>query len=127
MRVATAALTAVALLLACTIGGVRTLHDSDNAKTVTLSPGQHLRVELNANQSTPYQWVVRTAPDPAVLTPTGDPTYIPGNTDRVGAPGHEVFEFQAVASGTTAIELRYERISPEGQSLSTWSVTVTVR
>lgn len=122
------ALVLAALLLACTgAGGDRTLRESDNGKTVTLSVGQHLRIELNSNQSTPYRWVVQAAPDAAVLTPAGESTYLPSRSDKIGAPGHEVFEFQAVAPGTTTIVLAYERLGPAPQAAGSWSATVTVR
>lgn len=123
-----AALVAVTLLLSCTgARGDRTLREADNGKTAILSAGQHLRVELVSNHSTPYRWVLRSAPDAAVLTPVGDSSYIPSKSGRVGAPGHEVFEFQAVAPGTTTIAVAYERLGPDPQTLNSWSTTVTVR
>lgn len=122
------ALVMAALLLACSGDrGDRTLRESDNGQTVTVSVGQHLRIELNSNQSTPYRWVVRTAPDAAVLIPVGEPTYLRSKSDKLGAPGHEVFEFQAVAPGTTTIALAYERLGPTPQEAGSWSAVVAVR
>lgn len=123
-----AGLLAAGLLVACAgAGDDRILRESDTGKAATLTAGQHLRIELDSDQSIPYRWVVRSAPAAAVLTPVGDSSYIPSKSGWIGAPGHEVWEFQAEAPGTTTNVLSYEYLGPTPQTARSWSVTVTVR
>lgn len=119
---------ALALVVACTGGGSElTLREADNGAVVTVDAGQRLRVVLKSNQSTPYRWVMRSAPSDRVLIQMGDASYLPGSTGKIGEPGHEVWEFQAVASGTTTIGLSYESLGTEPRPIGSWSATVTVR
>lgn len=96
-------------------------------RDVTLSVGDTLKVSLGANHSTPYRWT----PDPkiadgAVLTQTGH-EYVRGSTDRVGAPGTEVWTFTASTAGTTTLVADYGSIVGDAPPTCTFTANVAVR
>lgn len=103
------------------------LDETADGTTVTLTAGQRLRVVLESNPSTGYTWVVATAPNAAVLVPAGEPFTVPAASDLLGAPGYQVFDFVAVAAGTTSVGLRYEHPTTGDPPANTWGVTVTVQ
>jgi predicted secreted protein len=105
------------------------LTESDNGTTVSVGVGARVRVVLESNASTGYSWVVTTAPDPAVVVATGEPFYAaPATSSLLGVSGHQVFDFEAVAAGTTTLQLAYQRTTaPPEAPAATWSVTLTVR
>lgn len=103
------------------------LKQSVITRDVTLSVGDTLKVSLGANHSTPYRWT----PDPkiadgAVLKQTSH-EYIRANTDRVGAPGTEVWTFTASHAGKTTIVAGYGPIVGDAAPSCTFTATVTVR
>lgn len=114
-------------LVGCT--GVRPdvrLTEADDGATVTVDPGDRIRIVLESNASTGYSWVVDVAPSTAVLTPVGE-FYVPAASDLLGAPGVQVFDFEAIAAGSTSMTLSYERIGTGEPAEGSWSVNVTVK
>jgi inhibitor of cysteine peptidase len=103
------------------------LDESDNGAAVTLKPGDRVRVVLESNASTGFAWIEASAPAAAVLVPVGEPFYVASSSGLLGAPGHQVFDYQAVAAGTTSVSLDYERAFESVPPASTWSVNVTVQ
>ncbi len=102
------------------------LGDTDSGTTVTVAAGDRIRIVLESNASTGYSWVVATAPSASVLVPVGDPFYVPAASDLLGAPGYQVFEYRAVAAGSTSIALNYVRTGTAEPPADTWNVSVTV-
>ncbi len=96
----------------------------DNGKDVQLRPGDELTVTLESNASTGFRWVLVEKPDPAILELAGS-DYIAATTDLLGAPGEEVWRFEAVESGETILELSYQRASGE-TSGRPFSISVNV-
>jgi inhibitor of cysteine peptidase len=84
----------------------------DSGKEVQLHPGQEMIVTLESNASTGFRWVLVAKPDSDVLKLAGS-EYVAATTDLLGAPGEEVWTFEAVAAGKTALELSYQRASGE--------------
>jgi inhibitor of cysteine peptidase len=104
------------------------LTEANAGAAVTVNAGTRVRVVLESNASTGYSWKVSTAPDATVLTSLGEPYYVPPVTTLLGASGHQVFDFVAVAPGTTSLQLAYERTTtPPESPASSWSVTLTVQ
>jgi inhibitor of cysteine peptidase len=99
------------LLLILVVGGAALLLAgpptySDETTTITAAPGSDFAIRLASNATTGYRWELLTAPDPAVVTLRGS-RYDGPDAPLVGAGGHEVWTFHAVAPGQTTIGLRY--------------------
>ena len=84
------------------------LAEEDNGSQVQLVPDQKLLVSLASNPTTGYSWQVEPL-DEQVLKQLGEPTFKPEATDKMGAPGLEVFEFQAVGPGQVTLNMGYSR------------------
>ncbi len=104
------------------------LKQSAITRDVTLSVGDTLKVTLGSNHTTPYRWT----PDPKI----GDPTivkqasheYVRPHTDRVGAPGSEVWTFTALKAGTTTIVTGYASfVGSDTSPTCTFTANVTVQ
>lgn len=102
------------------------LTEADSGTTVTVDRGDRIRVVLESNASTGYSWVVDAAPSSTVLRLVGE-FYVPATSDLLGAPGVQVFDFEAIAMGSTSLSLSYERTSNGEPAEGAWSVNVTVR
>ena len=103
------------------------LDESDSGTAVTVDVGDLVRVVLESNASTGFTWVVASAPAAAVLVPVGEPFYVASTSGLVGAAGYQVFDYQAVAAGSTSVALSYLRTFESVPPASAWSVGVTVR
>ncbi len=97
------------LLSACGGGGatgpenVYIADEADNGQTVTMAVGDMLQLMLAENPTTGYTWAIVTN-DEAVLAPSGEPAY-EVESDAIGAGGTKTFMFQAVAPGTSLLQL----------------------
>jgi inhibitor of cysteine peptidase len=99
------------LLLILGVGGAALLLGgpptySDETTPITAAPGSDFAIRLGSNPTTGYRWELRTPPDGGVVT-LRDSRYDGPDAQLVGAGGHEVWTFHAVAPGTTTIGLRY--------------------
>lgn len=105
-----AALVACVLLLVSNsiAADVSTLTEAQNGKSVVVAKGASIVVSLESNPSTGYVWQVGKN-DNTVLKLIGAPAFEPGVNQMPGAPGHQLFKFEAVATGSDAIELGYVR------------------
>jgi inhibitor of cysteine peptidase len=124
---AIAAFLVVVLATACGSSGQVELTAADDGRQIELNSGQTLVVSLESNPSTGYSWE-RAPTEDQILQQAGEPEFREGRPGVVGAPGQQVFRFQATATGTTKLDLVYHRpweqeAKPEG----TFSVTVVVR
>lgn len=93
--------------------------------TVALRRGQLLTIRLVGNPTTGYQWE-RVAGGEPVLTPQGEPRYLP-ESGRVGAGGTYSFTFLATGSGSAELSFVYRRSfghAAPGETVR-FSVTVT--
>lgn len=111
---------ATAALLASGCGGEKerpvpevVLGDADTGALVTLPVGARLVLRLESNPSTGYTWTEAESPG-AVLRATSEPAFEApaapsGAPTRVGAPGHQVFGYEVLRTGSTRIVLVYTR------------------
>lgn len=83
------------------------LTKADAGKQVALALGGILEIALESNPTTGYSWRVM-ASDEAILKQMGDPTFTP-QSNLMGAPGVEVWKFQAVGAGKVTLKLGYKR------------------
>ena len=104
------ALLAVIGLLVASCGGssVVNLTDVDSGSEVEVSTGDEVRIELDANATTGYEWVVAEGSELTFLELV-DSEYLEPDTGLVGAPGIQVFEFEVAGEGSGILRLEYLR------------------
>ncbi|OBK19283.1 protease inhibitor I42 family protein [Mycobacterium asiaticum] len=132
-----AAVAAFILLVGCSNGKKATtpidvsiddvLNQSAITRDVTMAVGDTLKVSLGANHSTPYRWT----PDPkigdAAILKQASHEYVHGSTDRVGAPGTEVWTFSTLSPGKTTIVASYGSIVGDAAPTCVFTANVTVQ
>jgi inhibitor of cysteine peptidase len=93
------------LLVACTPNaGVFT----DASMPIIINEGDRFSIELPSNATTGYSWSFTTPVDGNYLTVIKD-YYTAPETNLVGAGGTQGWQFEAVQSGSTVIQLQYKR------------------
>ncbi len=104
-----------------------TLTEDDNGKTLTLKTGETVRVILESNPSTGYNWAVR-ALDQNILEHTYN-IYTSDCSDEqvMGCGGKEEINFMAIASGETTLEMLYYRgWEGESSAIKTFTLKASV-
>jgi inhibitor of cysteine peptidase len=125
-----AALVAVLLVAGCGGGEPSSQLDlsaADNGGIVSADAGQRVVLTLESNASTGYRWSLAAEPDPAVLEFVSSKYVEPEDGEVVGAPGTEVWEWNAVAKGTAVLRLEYVRPFEPGNVADEFEVTVEVQ
>jgi len=102
--------------------GPMVVTDEQNGGSVTLARGEHMILTLPGNPSTGYEWKVPQEIQ-AYLT-LHDSSYTP-ESDRIGAPGHYTFDFEAQQAGTVELVMKYARGWETG-SVDTFTLTVNI-
>jgi len=101
-----------------------TLGPEDAGTTVSVAVGDRIDVGLPGNPTTGYTWTI-VAMDDTVLASRGEAEFRADST-LVGSGGTMTLTFDALALGTTTLELAYRRpfetVAPE----DTFMVTVVV-
>jgi len=70
--------------------------------------GKQFSITLAANRTTGYGWRLATPLDPAMLKQMSN-EYHPADSGAVGAPGEEVWTFEAVGQGSVQLNFEYVR------------------
>jgi len=109
MRRWLALVAAAALLGACgdDAGTTVELDAADSLSEVSLDVGDQLAVELEANPTTGYSWELGPLPDGLQLVSSDFEE--PGGS-LVGAPGMQLFAFDAVGPGGGILRFEYVRV-----------------
>jgi len=98
----------------------------DAGKTITLNTGDTLRVALEGNPTTGYNWLPATQ-NPVLLEQVGDAQVTP-YSNALGSSGMIVLQFKATAKGQTVLHLDYKRpFEPNAAPEQTFEVTVVVK
>ncbi len=134
-----AALVIVLLTESCASSAVPTptpapeigISESALTQSIGLSKGQILAVDLAANPSTGYTWIVELTPGVgydkyAVLEPMGESPFTP-ESPKVGASGKMTLRFKAMREGECQLRLIYARPWESVQPLRSFAVKVTVQ
>jgi inhibitor of cysteine peptidase len=79
---------------------------ADPSEALAVKTGQLFLISLAANPSTGYHWKVSTPPDASVVTFKGS-AYHAVKSGLMGAPGEELFVYQAHGAGDAVIALDY--------------------
>ncbi|MDP7701291.1 protease inhibitor I42 family protein [Mycobacterium sp. TY815] len=103
------------------------LKESAITRDVTLAVGDTLKISLGANHSTPYRWTADPKIGDAALLKQDSHEYLRGNTDRMGAPGTEVWTFTALKSGKTTIVANYGSVVGDAAPTCVFTANVTVQ
>lgn len=77
-------------------------------QTFNVETGQHFDFSLEANPTTGYTWRTVRSPDGGIVQLVSD-SFLAPSSDLVGAPGEEVWQFQAVGAGSTTMVLEYSQ------------------
>lgn len=102
------------------------LSAADNGGVVSATTGEPVVLTLESNPSTGYSWSLAAEPDPNVLAFVSSRYVAPGDDDRVGAAGTEVWTWNAVSEGSTVLRLEYVRPFEPNEVAETFEVTVEV-
>ena len=95
---------------------------------IEVDAGSSFEIVLEANNTTPYNWVFTAKPDASVVAYEGrEYETDPGSEGLTGAGGTETFSFEATAAGSTEIGLAYEELSGDGPTTEKIEAKVTVR
>ena len=104
------------------------LDESDSGTIRSMDVGELLRIELDGNASTGYEWI-RTQPaslegSPLVSEKEGD--YQPLGVQPVGGPGTFCFRYRAMQTGTVTLAFEYRRPWEPDDPIDTYTVTIWV-
>jgi len=105
---------------------------SDSSGTVVETASDRVvRIRLASNPSTGYHWNMAVAPDTKVLrllsADLEAPAAAAGTPPRLGAPGVQVWKFQTVGTGQTALRLEYVGPGTAAAVGQEYSLTVSVK
>lgn len=97
-------------------------------QNIALAVGNTLIVKLGSNYTTPYRWAPETKiGDPTVIKQVGH-QFVQPTSDALGAPGTEVWTFNALKSGTTTITTSYSSfVGKDTKPACTYTANVTVQ
>lgn len=91
---------------------VQTFTDPANGTDITLRPDGKLQLKLDSNPTTGYYWYLKDI-DASKLDQLSEDYFAdPAPEGVVGSGGHQMFVFEALATGKSKLRLSYER-SPE--------------
>ncbi|MEL7285722.1 MAG: protease inhibitor I42 family protein [Pseudomonadota bacterium] len=91
---------------------VQTFTDPANGTDITLRPDGQLNLKLDSNPTTGYYWYLKDI-DASQLDELSNEYYAEAAPEGVvGSGGHQLFVFQALATGKSKLKLSYER-SPQ--------------
>jgi len=114
------------LIGGCPFGvwGALLLDEGDSGSSVTVRAGQELRVHLNSNASTGFEWTLADL-DTTILEHT-DTIYYGCSFPMPGCPDSQTWVFTAVSPGTTELRLTYLQNWEGGMFGRTFELTITV-
>ena len=82
---------------------------TDSGRTITLQPGDTFTVELTSSPTTAYFWEVIELDEAVVRNVSSEYVPDPATKDMAGGGGVDIWTFEALASGTTALRMEYAR------------------
>jgi inhibitor of cysteine peptidase len=103
------------------------LDASYSGKEVEIAVGGSLVVTLESNPSTGFEWGLTSISDEAVLELV-DHKFESGGTSAIGAPGNEVWTFNALKKGKSTLSMEYTQPWAQGaEPAKTFVLTVDVK
>lgn len=80
---------------------------AQNQSKVKVKKDASFQVLLNANPTTGFDWQILSYD--STIIEVKHKSFIKSDTQRMGAPGKQVFKFKAIAAGATDLRLIYVR------------------
>jgi len=81
----------------------------DSGKTITVSPGEIINIELVSNRSTGNKWQDVTY-NHKIIKQGGSPVYKKDESGKMGAPGKVSYVFEALQKGETTLDMEYKSV-----------------
>ena len=103
-------------------GGTVQLDEDDAGRTIDVTLGDRIDIELEGNPTTGYTWELLQA---VGVTQIGDATHEP-ESDLAGAPGTTRFSFEPAGEGEGSVRLIYHRPWEEEPPLQTYEIQFVV-
>ena len=88
---------------------VQTFTDPQSGAEVTLRPGGKLRLQLDSNPTTGYLWYLIDIDASQIDQLSDEYVADPAPEGLVGSGGHQLFTFEALATGKSNLVLSYAR------------------
>ena len=112
-------------LLACASGCASKKIYREGTPAITGRPGDFATIELAADPSNGYSWMLVGHADPRVVTLI-ESDFVPPPTSAAGAQGRQRWTFRLVGPGTATITLGYGRTwaNAPAEKATMFSVTV---
>jgi len=98
----------------------------DSGLTITVKPGETFTVGLFAAPSTAYFWEVVELDAKVVKNTSSEFVPDPATKNTVGGGGTDIWEFQAVAEGTTKLKMENARTSEPREPRGEFELTINV-
>ena len=96
------------------------------SKDIEVNAGDSFAVILCSNTTTGFSWSESAQiSDPTIVRQLDHKTLPPKNTSLVGAPGYEIWTFEALKKGTSTIHNEYSR-PWEGGEKGVWTIDLSV-
>lgn len=90
-----------------TTGKTVMITQAQNQSKVKVKKDASFQVLLNANPTTGFDWQILSYD--STIIEVKHKSFIKSDTQRMGAPGKQVFKFKAIAAGATDLRLIYVR------------------
>ena len=128
MREFTAPLTLLCLIIllsGCSAGNPIQLYQIDSGRTIKMKPDDTLKIVLDANPTTGYQWKIMPW-DTEVIEQIDKPVYKP-RSEAIGSGGEITFYFKALSKGHTPLKFIYFRaFEKDVPPIKSFKVTIVV-
>ena len=114
------------VLLACASGCASKKVYREGTSTITGRPGDFATIELAADPSTGYSWMLVGHADPRIVT-LMDSDYEPAKASAAGVPGYQRWTFRFGSPGTATLTFGYGRTWANAPAEKATMFNVTVR
>jgi len=115
----------IILLSGCSAGNPIQLHQIDSGRTIKMKPDDTLKIVLDANPTTGYQWKIMPW-DTEVIEQIDKPVYKP-RSEAIGSGGEITFYFKALSTGQMPLKFIYFRaFEKDVPPIKSFKVTIVV-
>ena len=115
----------IILLSGCSAGNPIQLYQIDSGRTIRMEPNGTLKIVLDANPTTGYQWKVLPW-DTEVIEQIDKPVY-KSKSEAIGSGGESTFYFKALSTGQTPLKFIYFRaFEKDVPPVKSFKVTIVV-
>ena len=115
----------IIFLSGCSAGNLIQLYQIDSGRTIKMEPDDTLKIVLDANPTTGYQW--KALPwDTEIIEHIDKPIY-KSKSEAIGSGGELTFYFKALSTGQTPLKFIYFRaFEKDVPPVKSFKVTIVV-